>query len=97
VQQTKPYTCTCTRAARPQVVEWEATLHPECLSGLKLLRFRGRPDEPTPKARALSLMGYSSPFDRHDWVVTRCGKEVTTSSTFTTAPALGQASQSRCT
>jgi hypothetical protein len=77
VQQTKPYTCTCTRAARPQVVEWEATLHPECLSGLKLLRFRGRPDEPTPKARALSLMGYSSPFDRHDWVVTRCGKEVT--------------------
>ena len=22
------------------------------------------------------MLGYSPPFDRHDWVVTRCGKEV---------------------
>ena len=29
------------------------------------------------KARANALLGYSPPFDRHDWVVTRCGKEVT--------------------
>jgi len=60
-----------------QVLDYEATLYPECLTGLRLLRFQGKPDEPTPKARARSLMGYSAPFDRHDWVVSRCGKEVT--------------------
>ena len=60
-----------------QVVEWEATLHPECLRDLKLVRFQGKPDEPTPKARARALLGSSPPFDRHDWVVSRCGKEVT--------------------
>ena len=60
-----------------QVVAWEATLHPECTAGLKLLRFQGKPDEPTLKARVNAMIGYSPPFDRHDWVVTRCGKEVT--------------------
>ena len=30
-----------------EVVAWEATLHPECTAGLKLLRFQGKPDEPT--------------------------------------------------
>ena len=60
-----------------QVVAWEATLHPECTEGLRLQRFVGKPDEPTPKARVNSLIGYSPPFDRHDWTVTRCGKEVT--------------------
>ena len=60
-----------------EVVAWEATLHPECTATLKLARFQGKPTEPTPKARLDSLMGYSPPFDRHDWVVTRCGEEVT--------------------
>ena len=60
-----------------QVLEYEATLYPECVTGLRLLRFVGKPDEPTPKARARSLVGYSPPFDRHDWVISRCGKEVT--------------------
>ena len=60
-----------------EVVAWEATLHPECTATLKLARFQGKPTEPTPKARLNSLMGYSPPFDRHDWVVTRCGEEVT--------------------
>jgi len=60
-----------------QVLEWEQALHPECLTGLRLLRFQGKPDEPTLKARANSLVGYSAPFDRHDWVLSRCGKEVT--------------------
>lgn len=57
--------------------EWEAMLHPECLESLRLLRFEGKPNEPTPKARALQAVGYTAPFDRHDWVVQRCGKEVT--------------------
>lgn len=45
----------------------------------KLLRFQGRPDTPTPKARILSILGQyfpnsfgsEPPFDRHDWYVSR--------------------------
>ncbi|KAL2417565.1 Holocytochrome-c synthase [Exophiala dermatitidis] len=45
----------------------------------KLVRFMGRPGEPTPKARILSALGYvmpekfggEPPFDRHDWYVAR--------------------------
>jgi len=44
-----------------------------------LVRFVGRPDEPTPKARMLGFMGWmwpskyacDPPFDRHDWFVRR--------------------------
>lgn len=44
-----------------------------------LVRFMGRPDEPTPRARMLAFMGWlwparfesSLPFDRHDWFVRR--------------------------
>ena len=45
----------------------------------KLLRFMGRPNEPTPKSQILGMVGrffpetYSSerPFDRHDWYIAR--------------------------
>lgn len=45
----------------------------------RLLRFMGRPTEPTPKARILQTLGYvwpsqfggEGPFDRHDWYVQR--------------------------
>jgi cytochrome c heme-lyase len=45
----------------------------------KLLRFQGRPNTPTPKARILSILGQyfpdsfgaEPPFDRHDWYVSR--------------------------
>jgi len=60
-----------------EVVAWEATLHPECTAELKLLRFQGKPNEPTGKARLNTLLGYSAPFDRHDWVISRCGAEAT--------------------
>jgi cytochrome c heme-lyase len=30
----------------------------------------------TPKARLFTLLGYMPPFDRHDWVVDRCGTKV---------------------
>ena len=30
----------------------------------------------TPRARLLTLLGYRAPFDRHDWVVDRCGTRV---------------------
>lgn len=45
----------------------------------KLLKFMGRPNEPTPKARMLGFMAWlypsmfpdNPPFDRHDWYVQR--------------------------
>ena len=42
----------------------------------KLLKFQGKPREFSPRARLLNWMGYKLPFDRHDWVVERCGQEV---------------------
>ena len=42
-------------------------------SSPKLLSFQGLgAGAKSPKARVLSLMGYTSPFDRHDWIVERC-------------------------
>jgi cytochrome c heme-lyase len=49
----------------------------------KLLRFTGRPDEPTPKSQILQWLGWAwparfesaPPFDRHDWFVERCTKD----------------------
>ncbi|KAK5169915.1 holocytochrome c synthase [Saxophila tyrrhenica] len=51
----------------------------EAAADPKLLRFMGRPNEPTPKARMLSFMAWlypsqfpdNPPFDRHDWFVQR--------------------------
>jgi len=36
----------------------------------------GRPDELSPKARLKTWFGWIAPFDRHDWTIDRCGKEV---------------------
>lgn len=62
-----------------QVLAWEA-LHPPKKdvhgSDPKLLRFLGRPDELSPKAKILTWLGLTPPFDRHDWIVDRGGKEV---------------------
>ena len=33
-----------------EVVEWESTLHPECVAGMKLVRFQGKPGAPRPAA-----------------------------------------------
>mmetsp|Transcript_11660 Transcript_11660/g.31942 ORF Transcript_11660/g.31942 Transcript_11660/m.31942 type:complete len:268 (+) Transcript_11660:2-805(+) len=60
-----------------RLMEWEAELHPGTKASAKLLRFRGRPHELTPKARIKTWLGYPVPFDRHDWVVERGeGEEV---------------------
>ena len=64
-----------------QVMEWEklrpdwGKIQPGCES--KLLRFLGRPDEFSPKARIKVFFGHPPPFDRHDWIIDRgYGKEV---------------------
>jgi cytochrome c heme-lyase len=38
--------------------------------------FEGLSKQLSPKARINSLLGYQEPFDRHDWVVDRCGTKV---------------------
>jgi cytochrome c heme-lyase len=63
-----------------QILAWE-DLHKEEVAKVvggepKLLRFTGRPDELSPKARIKTILGSPPPFDRHDWIVDRGGKEV---------------------
>ncbi|KEF59808.1 cytochrome c heme-lyase [Exophiala aquamarina CBS 119918] len=69
-------------AARREALNLPTPSNPEDPSAAtkpKLLRFQGRPQEPTPKARILSALGYvmpekfggEPPFDRHDWYVAR--------------------------
>ncbi|XP_064416099.1 holocytochrome c-type synthase isoform X2 [Latimeria chalumnae] len=56
---------------------WNAMLRKgECPCGPALVRFGGKSKEYSPRARIRSWMGYELPFDRHDWIVNRCGKEV---------------------
>lgn len=60
-----------------QVLAWEE-LHPTSEPGRepKLLRFQGKPNDLSPKARLKLLFGHPAPFDRHDWIIDRGGKEV---------------------
>jgi cytochrome c heme-lyase len=59
-----------------EVLEWERRFHCDECSNPTLRRFRGRPHDLSPAARFRTLFrGYPAPFDRHDWVVDRCGKE----------------------
>ena len=44
--------------------------------GPRLHSFSGTASALTPKARLNMLLGYHAPFDRHDWVVDRCGQRV---------------------
>jgi cytochrome c heme-lyase len=55
-----------------EVMKWEAVHSSKC-GQPSLVRFEGRPQDVSPRARMLGWMGYSPPFDRHDWVVDRCG------------------------
>jgi cytochrome c heme-lyase len=60
-----------------EVLKWEMALHgKECPAGPQLARFGGRAKDFSPRARIRHWMGYELPFDRHDWVVDRCGTEV---------------------
>lgn len=63
-----------------QVVEWEKLVNDPSKAEpgreSKLLKFCGRPDELSPKARLKVLFGHPAPFDRHDWTIDRGGKEV---------------------
>ncbi|GLC53213.1 hypothetical protein PLESTB_000720400 [Pleodorina starrii] len=58
-----------------EVMAWERLHCDECPQP-RLKRFQGRPSDLTPKARLLNFVGFGLPFDRHDWIVDRCGREV---------------------
>ncbi|KAM9712209.1 holocytochrome c-type synthase isoform 1-T1 [Menidia menidia] len=59
-----------------EILKWEALRAGECPCGPTLKRFGGKAKEFSPRARFRNWMGYELPFDRHDWIVDRCGKEV---------------------
>ncbi|ORY49950.1 cytochrome c and c1 heme-lyase [Rhizoclosmatium globosum] len=59
-----------------EILKWEEKYHCEC-KDIRLTRFQGRPNDLSPKARWMGLVhGAEKPFDRHDWTVNRCGKDV---------------------
>lgn len=58
-----------------EVLEWEKRFHCDC-DQVKLARFEGKPDKLSPTARLHTWTGGEPPFDRHDWTLDRCGKEV---------------------
>ncbi|KAH7030532.1 cytochrome c1 heme lyase [Macrophomina phaseolina] len=59
-----------------EIKEWEQGRGSESCGGPKLVAFSGDSQKLTPRARINSLLGYQAPFDRHDWVIDRCGKTV---------------------
>ncbi|EGV63666.1 Cytochrome c1 heme lyase [Yamadazyma tenuis] len=62
------------------IMNWEQPFYEQSLQkcgGIKLTSFKGNPQKLTPRAWFRSnVLGLPAPFDRHDWVVDRCGTEV---------------------
>lgn len=58
-----------------EVLKWEAMHAKECPCP-KLASFGGRYNDLSPRAKIRCWMGYEKPFDRHDWIVDRCGRKV---------------------
>ncbi|GAA5879184.1 hypothetical protein JCM16303_001331 [Sporobolomyces ruberrimus] len=57
-----------------QVLDWERLamgLKEGEETGVKLVSFMGRPKQMSPRARWKSIIGYTAPFDRHDWIIDR--------------------------
>ncbi|KAK0705775.1 cytochrome c/c1 heme-lyase [Apiosordaria backusii] len=59
-----------------EILKWEAPYNSKSCGGPRLYSFAGEKGKMTPKARINSLLGYTAPFDRHDWIVDRCGTKV---------------------
>eukprot|EP00467_Chlorarachnion_reptans_P013824 CAMPEP_0114525624 /NCGR_PEP_ID=MMETSP0109-20121206/22536_1 /TAXON_ID=29199 /ORGANISM="Chlorarachnion reptans, Strain CCCM449" /LENGTH=227 /DNA_ID=CAMNT_0001707243 /DNA_START=112 /DNA_END=795 /DNA_ORIENTATION=- len=58
-----------------QILEYEALHKDECPNP-SLARFQGKDGIYSLKAKFLNFFGVPLPFDRHDWTVDRCGKEI---------------------
>lgn len=58
---------------------WEEANHEEAMAkcgGITLTSFKGDLKKLTPRAWIKSVIGKEKPFDRHDWVIDRCGTRV---------------------
>ena len=58
-----------------EVLKWEALHADECMTP-RLASFGGKAKDFSPRARIRNWLGYQLPYDRHDWMVDRCGKKV---------------------
>ncbi|XP_041786476.1 holocytochrome c-type synthase-like [Anopheles merus] len=58
-----------------EVLKWEALHAREC-GNPRLKSFGGKATDYSPRAKIRNMMGYELPFDRHDWIIDRCGKDV---------------------
>lgn len=71
---------TVNEATWSRLLQWEGLygeMYPDVAQEEpRLLHFRGRPTDLTPKARIKKVLGYGVPFDRHDWTVDRGGREM---------------------
>ncbi|KAF2471605.1 cytochrome c1 heme lyase-like protein [Lindgomyces ingoldianus] len=59
-----------------EIKAWEKGRGSESCGGPRLASFSGLSSSLTPRARWNTLIGYQAPFDRHDWVVDRCGQKI---------------------
>ncbi|KAI0192367.1 cytochrome c/c1 heme lyase [Xylaria flabelliformis] len=60
-----------------EIKAWEGPwIQGSSCDGPRLHSFSGLSTQMSPKARFNTFLGYQAPFDRHDWVVDRCGKEI---------------------
>ena len=59
-----------------QLLKWEHAFHSDCEAGPKLVSIKGLSKTLSPKAKIYSMLGYGAPFDRHDWIIDRCGVQV---------------------
>ena len=57
------------------VLQYESYHFDKCPTP-KLKSFKGRPADLSLKAKLLSYLGYIKPFDRHDWIIDRCGQDI---------------------
>lgn len=58
-----------------EVLKWEAMHFSSCTKP-QLKSFGGKYTDLSPRAKIRMWMGYERPFDRHDWIVDRCGRDV---------------------
>lgn len=65
----------CSNATLTTVEKMMANSLCRC-GGPRLVSFSGQATALTPRARFNSLLGYQPPFDRHDWIVDRCGQQI---------------------
>ncbi|CAI6338642.1 unnamed protein product [Periconia digitata] len=59
-----------------EIKQWENGRGADACGGPRLASFSGLATSLTPRARFNTLLGYKPPFDRHDWVVDRCGTKI---------------------